>query len=248
MRGPRYPGARADGHRDQLRRHGAAARARLPQLAAHHDDKVQDDVEDRAVGVEPDSALDDVTRPARSQGTGAMTTLLVLPGRPAAAGRRRCASSPALSRAAQRVIGLTTLTALVAGHDRHPGTSTRKAARSSSRPAAGRRRSGSRWIADRLSAIMWSPTSVVLLAVLVYAIGQPGAERDRVGVPVDVHDPRGRRGGVVPHRRPVHAVRRHRDDAHRELRAADARRSPRAGPRRHDRLRSSASSPRSCSS
>ena len=31
------------------------------------DDEVQDDVEDRAVGVEPDSALDDVTRPVRSQ-------------------------------------------------------------------------------------------------------------------------------------------------------------------------------------
>lgn len=36
-------------------------------------------------------------------------------------------------------------------------------------------------VADRLSAIMLTVGSVMLLAVLVYAIGQPGAERDHVG-------------------------------------------------------------------
>ena len=35
VRRPAAPVARADGHRDQLRHHGAAARPRLPQLAAH---------------------------------------------------------------------------------------------------------------------------------------------------------------------------------------------------------------------
>jgi multicomponent Na+:H+ antiporter subunit D len=36
-------------------------------------------------------------------------------------------------------------------------------------------------VADRLSALMLLTASVVLLAVLVYAIGQPGAERNHVG-------------------------------------------------------------------
>jgi multicomponent Na+:H+ antiporter subunit D len=36
-------------------------------------------------------------------------------------------------------------------------------------------------VADRLAAIMLTVGSVMLLAVLVYAIGQPGAERDHVG-------------------------------------------------------------------
>ena len=36
-------------------------------------------------------------------------------------------------------------------------------------------------VADRLSAMMLVTASVVLLAVLVYAIGQPGAERNHVG-------------------------------------------------------------------
>ena len=36
-------------------------------------------------------------------------------------------------------------------------------------------------VADRLSALMLLTASVVLLAVLVYAIGQPGVERNHVG-------------------------------------------------------------------
>ena len=36
-------------------------------------------------------------------------------------------------------------------------------------------------VADRLSAIMLVSRAVMLLAVLVYAIGQPGAERNHVG-------------------------------------------------------------------
>ncbi|HRE00032.1 MAG TPA: Na+/H+ antiporter subunit D, partial [Ilumatobacteraceae bacterium] len=36
-------------------------------------------------------------------------------------------------------------------------------------------------VVDRLSAIMLSVASLMLLAVLVYAIGQPGAERHHVG-------------------------------------------------------------------
>ena len=74
----------------------------------------------------------------------------------------------------------------------------------------------------------------MLLTVLVYAIGQPGAERHHVGFHVGLHDPRRRRLGGVPHRRPVQPVRLVRDDAHRELRAAHPRRPSRTGARRHD--------------
>ena len=69
--------------------------------------------------------------------------------------------------------------------------------------------------------------SVMLLAVLVYAIGQPGAERNHVGLPVRVPRAGRRRRGVVPHRRPVQPVRRLRDDADGQLRADHPRR-PRA--------------------
>ena len=89
-------------------------------------------------------------------------------------------------------------------------------------------------VADRLSAIMLVTASVVLLAVLVYAIGQPGAERNHVGFQSVYMILAAGVSACVPHRRPVQPVRRHRDDAHRELRADDARRSPRAGPLRHD--------------
>src|SRR5690606_953821 len=36
-------------------------------------------------------------------------------------------------------------------------------------------------VADRLAAVMLAVATVTLLAVLVYAIGQPGAERNHVG-------------------------------------------------------------------
>ena len=88
----------------------------------------------------------------------------------------------------------------------------------------------------------------MLLAVLVYAIGEPGAERNHVGFQSVV--PRARRRGrrLVPHRRPLQPVRRVRDDAHRELRAAHARRAARAGPLRHDLRRHQPRRPRRCSS
>ena len=74
----------------------------------------------------------------------------------------------------------------------------------------------------------------MLLAVHVYAIGQPGAERHHVGfTSVYMILAAGVVGGV-PHRRPVQPVRLVRDDAHRELRAAHPRRPPRTGARRHD--------------
>ena len=86
--------------------------------------------------------------------------------------------------------------------------------------------------ADRASR--WSPTGSrrscsssarsMLLAVLVYAIGQPGAERNHVGFQSVYLVLAAGVAAVVPHRRPVQPVRRVRDDAHRELRADDARR------------------------
>ncbi len=84
------------------------------------------------------------------------------------------------SRNAQRVIGLTTLTALVPiavvilARVERDGIVTVQAG---DWPAP----IGITLVADRLSAIMLLTATVVLLAVLVYAIGQPGAERSHVG-------------------------------------------------------------------
>lgn len=83
-------------------------------------------------------------------------------------------------RAAQRVVGIGVLTATVAlsvtllvAVDRdgpivvHAGGWTAPV--------------GVALVVDRLSAIMLTVASIVLLAVLVYAVGQPGAERNHVG-------------------------------------------------------------------
>ena len=53
-------------------------------------------------------------------------------------------------------------------------------------------------------------------------------------LPVGVHDPRRRRVGGLPDRRPVQPVRRRRDDAHGQLRADHARRTAGAGALGHD--------------
>lgn len=84
------------------------------------------------------------------------------------------------SRPAQRIIGVATLT-VVAGAaaailvvvDRDGAI----VARAGDWPAP----LGITLMADRLSAVMLLVASVVLLAVLVYAIGEPGAEREHVG-------------------------------------------------------------------
>ena len=84
------------------------------------------------------------------------------------------------SKAAQRAIGLTTLTALVAiaavilVRVDDDGIAVVQAG---GWPAP----VGITLVADRLSALMLLTASVVLLAVLVYAIGQPGVERNHVG-------------------------------------------------------------------
>jgi multicomponent Na+:H+ antiporter subunit D len=84
------------------------------------------------------------------------------------------------SRRLQRVIGLTTLTAVLAvavallvAVDRDGPVSS--AAGGWPAPL------GIALVADRLSALMLVVAAVMLLAVLVYAIGQPGAERNHVG-------------------------------------------------------------------
>jgi multicomponent Na+:H+ antiporter subunit D len=84
------------------------------------------------------------------------------------------------SRRVQRTIALTTLTAvlgmavaLLVEVDRHGPV----AAQAGGWPAP----MGITLVADRLSAIMLVVASLMLLAVLVYAIGQPGAERNHVG-------------------------------------------------------------------
>jgi multicomponent Na+:H+ antiporter subunit D len=84
------------------------------------------------------------------------------------------------SRRVQRTIAVTTLTAvlgmavaLLVEVDRHGPV----AAQAGGWPAP----MGITLVADRLSAIMLVVASLMLLAVLVYAIGQPGAERNHVG-------------------------------------------------------------------
>jgi multicomponent Na+:H+ antiporter subunit D len=84
------------------------------------------------------------------------------------------------SRRVQRTIALSTLTAvlgmavaLLVEVDRHGPVSVQ----AGGWPAP----VGITLIADRFSAIMLVVASVMLLSVLVYAIGQPGAERNHVG-------------------------------------------------------------------
>jgi multicomponent Na+:H+ antiporter subunit D len=84
------------------------------------------------------------------------------------------------SRRLQRAIGLTTLTAvavmavaLLVEVDRDGPVSTQ----AGGWPAP----MGVTFVADRFSAIMLVVASLMLLAVLLYAIGQPGAERNHVG-------------------------------------------------------------------
>ncbi|HEY9556727.1 MAG TPA: Na+/H+ antiporter subunit D [Acidimicrobiales bacterium] len=84
------------------------------------------------------------------------------------------------SRTAQRVIGLTVLSAvtvvsvlLLIEVDRDGTIATQAGGWSAPM--------GITLVADRLTAIMLTVGSVMLLSVLVYAIGQPGAERNHVG-------------------------------------------------------------------
>ena len=84
------------------------------------------------------------------------------------------------SRTAQRVIGVTTLSAMVVLSVvilREVDRLGIVVAQAGDWPAP----VGITLVADRLSAIVLVTASVVLLAVLVYAIGQPGAERNHVG-------------------------------------------------------------------
>jgi len=91
-----------------------------------------------------------------------------------------CSMVVGRSRIAQRVVSLTVLTsvagvsvALLVVVDRDGPVSTQ----GGGWPAP----MGISLVADRLSALLLAVASVMLLAVLVYAIGQPGAERNHVG-------------------------------------------------------------------
>ena len=84
-------------------------------------------------------------------------------------------------------------------------------------------------VVDRLSALMLVVSSIVLLAVVFYAIGRlPRRRRPPAGVhlPADLPGAVGRRVQRVPGRRPVQPVRRFRGAAFGELRAADHRLQP----------------------
>ena len=108
-----------------------------------------------------------------------MTALLTLPILLPLLGAG-CSMVVGRSRIAQRVVSLTVLTsvagvsvALLVVVDRDGPVSTQ----GGGWPAP----MGISLVADRLSALLLAVASVMLLAVLVYAIGQPGAERNHVG-------------------------------------------------------------------
>ncbi len=108
-----------------------------------------------------------------------MTALLALPILLPLVGAG-CSMIVGRSRAAQRAVSLTVLTAVV-------GVAvTLLVAVDRDGPVAVQAGGwavpmGITLVADRLSALMLAVASVMLLAVLVYAIGQPGAERNHVG-------------------------------------------------------------------
>ena len=153
---------------------------------------------------------------------------------PAAARRGAVHRSSAGRATAQRVIGVVTLTRRRRASASCCSSGSTATASPPSRPAAGRPRSASP------SSPTASPRSccvvgvLMLLAVLVFAIGQPGAEDDHVGFhPVYLVLAAGV-AVVVPHRRPVQPVRRVRGDADGELRADHPRGPSRPGAQRHD--------------
>lgn len=84
------------------------------------------------------------------------------------------------SRAAQRVISVSVLTAVLAVAVTLLVTVDREGTVASHAGGWGARM-GITLVADRFSAIMLTVGAVMLLAVLLYAIGEPGAERDHVG-------------------------------------------------------------------
>lgn len=108
-----------------------------------------------------------------------MTALLALPILLPLVGAG-CSMIVGRSRAAQRAVSLTVLTAVVGvavtlliAVDRDGPVAVQAGGWAAPM--------GITLVADRLSALMLAVASVMLLAVLVYAIGQPGAERNHVG-------------------------------------------------------------------
>ena len=147
------------------------------------DDEVDDDVDDRNVGRDStdDTEVADAGRAdADVDGRGRpVSVLLPLPIVLPLLAAALCILAGG-SRTAQRIIGLTTLSALVpiaVAILVRVDADGIVVVQAGDWPAP----IGITLVADRLSAIMLVTASVVLLAVLVYAIGQPGAERNHVG-------------------------------------------------------------------
>ena len=189
--------ARADGDRHQLRRHRAAARARLPQLAA--------DPRRRGAGrrrgpqrrpATPPTPRSATRRCSSTRPSAATAAARVAPLADDAVGRGRAerpaaAADPAAAAGAALCI-LAGARAPPAGrsacrahrprrHRRHPRRASTTTASSSTQAGDWPAPIGITLVADRLSAIMLVTAAIVLLAVLVYAIGQPGVERNHVG-------------------------------------------------------------------
>ena len=147
------------------------------------DDEVADDVDDRIVGRDDagDTEVADAgdRRPHGRRGRP-VNVLLPLPDRAAAAGRRAVrprrpvAHGPAGHRADARSARSSRSPWSILVRVDADGIAVVQAG---DWPAP----IGITLVADRLSAIMLLTATVVLLAVLVYAIGQPGAERNHVG-------------------------------------------------------------------
>ena len=153
----------------------------------------------------------------------------------------------------QRGVSIAVLAAVVvvAGVLAGAGRPPRPAGRCGSAP--GPSRSASSLVADRLSALMLLVSAIVTLAVLVYSVGQGMTERRARAHPLSIYHPTflvlvGRRLQRVPRRRPVQPLRRLRDPAVRQLRAAHPRRHRRRGSAPARSTSWSTCSPRRCSS
>ena len=235
VRRPAAAGARADRHRDHLRGHHAPARAGLPQLAA--DPRRRGAGRRRRPGRRPrrrrrttrspTSSRSSLERRRRDAGS-CRSRSCCRSSAPrcrswsAARGPRSASSAMARPRRARRRLG------------RAARRGRRATARSSPRPADGRRRWASRSSPTGSPRVLLVVAEVMLFAVLVYAIGEPGAERNHVGFQSAYLV---LAAGVAASFLTGDLFNLFvvvRDDADRELRAAHARRTTRAGPLGHD--------------
>ena len=194
VRRPAPPGPRPHRHRHHLRRHRAPPRARLPELAAERRrrdrGRRRGPPRRRARPVPSRRGGRRRRRPRRPDGRRRRPDGRPIGGRPVNDLLAVPVVLPLLgaavsilvgrSRYAQRVVAIGVLAVMVVVSigilihvDREGVTATQAGGWAAPM--------GISLVADRLSAMMLVVASSMLLIVLIYAIGQPGAERNHVG-------------------------------------------------------------------